>query len=150
MTTIVSYADLAQLMGKELGYSQWREVTQAQINQFAEAADDHQWIHTDPERAAEGPFGTPIAHGFLTLALLIPMQQEIFDVEGVSTKINYGLDRVRFVSPVKVGSKVRMAATVAEVGEVTGGYQLMIDATIEIKDSQRPAVVARSLQRFYA
>lgn len=150
MTTIVSYADLTQLVGKELGYSQWREITQDQINQFADAADDHQWIHTDPQRAAEGPFGAPIAHGFLTLALLIPLQQEIFDVDGVSTKVNYGLDRVRFVSPVKVGAQVRMAATVAEVDEVKGGYQLTVDATIEIKGSERPAVVARSLQRFYA
>ncbi len=150
MTTIVSYEDLAQLEGKELGYSAWREITQEQINQFADAADDHQWIHTDPERAATGPFGAPIAHGFLTLALMLPMQQEIFDVEGVTTKVNYGLDRVRFVSPVKVGAHVRMSAIVAEVEEVKGGYQVVVDATIEIKDSDRPAVVARSLQRFYA
>src|SRR5699024_12035253 len=95
MTTTVSYADLPELVGKEFDRSEWREVTQEQIDQFADAADDQQWIHTDPERAAEGPFGAPIAHGFLTLALLTSFQQEIFDVDGVSTKVNYGLDRVR-------------------------------------------------------
>src|SRR5690625_118548 len=132
MTTTVAYADLPTLVGKDLGYSQWREITQDQVNTFADATDDHQWIHTDPERAKEGPFGAPIAHGFLTLSLLIPMWESLLDVDGVTTKVNYGLDKVRFVSPVKVGAKIRMTAVVAEVEEVRGGYQLAIDATIEI------------------
>lgn len=151
MTTTVAYADLASLVGKELGPTDWREVTQQQVDTFADAADDHQWIHVDPERAtAESPFGGPIAHGFLTLSLLIPMWESLLDVEGVTTKVNYGLDKVRFVSPVKVGAKIRMTATVAEVEEVRGGAQLVVDATIEIEGAEKPAVVARSLQRFYA
>lgn len=150
MTTTVAYADLATLVGTTLGPTEWREVTQEQVNTFADATDDHQWIHTDPERAKEGPFGAPIAHGFLTLSLLIPMWESLLDVDGVTTKVNYGLDKVRFVSPVKVGSKIRMTAAVAEVEEVRGGYQLAIDTTIEIEGGEKPAVVARSLQRFYA
>lgn len=150
MTTNVAYADLASLVGQTLGPTDWREVTQDQVNTFADATDDHQWIHTDPERAKEGPFGAPIAHGFLTLSLLIPMWESLLDVDGVTTKVNYGLDKVRFVSPVKVGAKIRMTAVVAEVEEVRGGYQLAIDATIEIEGGEKPAVVARSLQRFYA
>ncbi|MBU3995605.1 MAG: MaoC family dehydratase [Actinobacteria bacterium] len=150
MTTNVAYADLASLVGKSLGPTEWREVTQEQVNTFADATDDHQWIHTDPERAKEGPFGAPIAHGFLTLSLLIPMWESLLDVDGVTTKVNYGLDKVRFVSPVKVGAKIRMTAVIAEVEEVRGGVQLAIDATIEIEGGEKPAVVARSLQRFYA
>ncbi len=150
MTTIANYADLPTLAGTEIGPSSWLEVTQERINTFADATDDHQWIHTDPARAAEGPFGAPIAHGFLTLSLLIPLQTEVFDVEGVTTKVNYGLDKVRFVSPVKVGSRIRLLGTIAEVIEVAGGYQLVIDITIELEGSAKPAVIARSLSRFYA
>lgn len=150
-TTTVAYADLTSLIGKELGPTEWREITQAQVNTFADATDDHQWIHVDPERATkESPFGGPIAHGFLTLSLLIPMWESLLDVEGVTTKVNYGLDKVRFVSPVKVGDKIRMTAVIAEVEEVRGGTQLVIDVTIEIEGGEKPAVVARSLQRFYA
>lgn len=150
MTTTVAYTDLASLVGADLGFSDWRTVTQEQVNTFADAADDHQWIHTDPERAKDGPFGAPIAHGFLTLALLIPMWVELLDIEGVSTKVNYGLDKVRFVSPVKVGDRIRMTATIAELGEVGGGVQAAVDCTIEVEGGTKPAVVARSLQRFYA
>lgn len=150
MTTKVAYADLATLVGTTLGPTEWLEVTQEQVNTFADATDDHQWIHTDPERAKDGPFGAPIAHGFLTLSLLIPMWVSLLDVEGVTTKVNYGLDKVRFVSPVKVGAKIRMTAEVASVEEVRGGYQLVIDTTIEVEGGDKPAVVARSLQRFYA
>ncbi|MCB1273511.1 MAG: MaoC family dehydratase [Leucobacter sp.] len=150
MTTMIAYADLPDYVGKDLGWTDWFEVTQDRINTFADATDDHQWIHVDPERAAEGPFGAPIAHGFLTLSLLIPLQTSLFDVEGVSTKVNYGLDKVRFISPVKVGSKLRLTATIAELTEVPGGYQAAIDATIEIEGGSKPAVVVRSLQRFYA
>jgi len=150
VTTTIDYNDLSTLIGVDLGYTEWREITQDQVNTFADAADDHQWIHVDPERATAGPFGAPIAHGFLTLSLLIPLWVELLDVQGVGTKVNYGLDKVRFVSPVKVGSRIRMTATIAEVAEVPGGVQIAVDATIEVEGGTKPAVVARSLQRFYA
>lgn len=150
MTLTAQYADLPSLVGTEIGPSNWLEVTQDRVDTFADATDDHQWIHVDPARAAEGPFGGPIAHGFLTLSLLIPLQTEVFDVEGVTTKVNYGLDKVRFVSPVAVGARIRLVGTIADVIEVAGGYQLVIDITIEVEGGAKPAVVARSLSRFYA
>ena len=104
----------------------------------------------DPERAKDGPFGAPIAHGFLTLSLIIPFWGELFDVEGVTTKVNYGLDKVRFTSPVKVCSRIRMRATIAEVTEVKGGAQIKVANTIEIEGQERPAVVAEFLARFHA
>ena len=149
--TVVAFDEVKNLVGKSLGHSAWREITQEQVNTFADATDDHQWIHTDPERAAEGPFGAPIAHGFLTLSLLIPMWSELFDVTGVRTKVNYGLDKVRFTSPVKVGSRIRMTVTITDVQEVKGnGLHLVADGTIEIEGEERPAVVATFLNRFYA
>src|SRR5690606_26125377 len=113
MTTTVDYAAAAGLAGTDLGYSEWHTVTQEQVNLFADATDDHQWIHVDPERAKDGPFGAPIAHGFLSLSLTVKFWSELFDVTGVSTRVNYGLDKVRFVSPVKVGSRVRLRAVIA-------------------------------------
>lgn len=149
--TVVAFDEVKNLVGKSLGHSAWREITQDQVNTFAEATDDHQWIHVDPERAKEGPFGAPIAHGFLTLSLLIPMWSELFDVTGVKTKVNYGLDKVRFTSPVKVGSRIRMTVTITDVQEVKGnGLHLVADGTIEIEGEERPAVVATFLNRFYA
>lgn len=149
--TVVPFDEVTSLAGTDLGVSAYREVTQEMVNTFANATDDHQWIHVDPERAKDGPFGAPIAHGFLTLSLLIPMWSELFDVSGVKTKVNYGLDKVRFTSPVKVGSRIRMRVTIAEVEEVKGnGLHLTADAVIEIEGEERPAVVARFLNRFYA
>jgi acyl dehydratase len=148
--TVVSFEELSGLAGKDLGYTDYIEISQEQINTFADATDDHQWIHTDPEKAKDGPFGAPIAHGFLTLSLIIPLWGELFDVEGVKTKVNYGLDRVRFTSPVKVGAKVRLHSTIAEVTEVKGGVQIKTANTIEIEGAERPAVVAEFLARFYA
>jgi acyl dehydratase len=150
MTTTIAYADLAGLAGTDLGVTDWLEITQERVNVFADATDDHQWIHVDPARAADGPFGAPIAHGFLTLSLAVTFWTELLEVDGVTTKVNYGLDKVRFVSPVKVGSKVRMNAVVAEVAEVAGGYQLAVDQTIEIEGGAKPAVVARGIYRFSA
>jgi len=150
MTTTVAYAEIAGLAGTDLGWSEWLEVTQDRIQLFADATDDQQWIHVDPVQAAAGPFGAPIAHGFLTLSLAVKFWTELLDVEGVSTKVNYGLDKVRFVSPVQVGSRVRMNAVIAEVTEVAGGYQLAVDQIIEIEGGTKPAVVARGLYRFYA
>jgi acyl dehydratase len=146
---VVDFDTLLTMSGKDLGTTDYREITQQQINLFADATDDQQWIHTDPERAAAGPFGAPIAHGFLTLSLIIPFWGELFDVEGVTTKVNYGLDKVRFTSPVKVGSKVRMNGSIAEVTEVKGGAQIKVNATIDIEGQERPAVVAEFLARFY-
>ena len=150
MTTTVAYADVAGLAGTDLGSTDWLEITQDRVDRFADATDDHQWIHVDPERANGGPFGAPIAHGFLTLSLAVKFWTELLDVTGVTTKVNYGLDKVRFVSPVKVGARVRMTAVVAEVAEVPGGYQLTVDQTIELEGAPKPAVIARGLYRFYA
>ncbi len=149
MSTVVdTLEDLKPLVGTSLGVSTWVEIGQERINTFADATDDHQWIHVDPVRAADGPFGTPIAHGYLTLSLLIPMWSELLDVREVSTKVNYGLNKVRFPAPVPVGSKVRTGATLASVEEVPGGAQLTIDAVIEIDGGAKPACVAQMLVRF--
>ncbi|MDG4765827.1 MaoC family dehydratase [Solwaraspora sp. WMMD406] len=153
MTTTIAYDQLAGLAGTDLGYTEYRTVTQEQVNLFADATDDHQWIHVDPVRAKDGPFGGPIAHGFLSLSLTVPFWTELLDVTGVATKLNYGLDKVRFPAPVAVGSRVRMRAVVAEVAEVAevrGGYQLVVDQTVEIEGGVKPAVVARGLYRFLA
>ncbi|HAS31287.1 MAG TPA: enoyl-CoA hydratase [Microbacterium sp.] len=140
---------VGELAGVDLGWTEWAEITQDRVNLFADATDDHQWIHVDPEASKNGPFGTAIAHGFLTLSLAVRFWGELFELEGVTTKVNYGLDRVRFVSPVPVGSKVRMNAVIAEVNEIGGGVQLVVDQTIEVEGGTKPAVVARSLYRFY-
>ena len=150
MSTTTTMAELPGLVGQELGTSDWVEVTQERVNLFADATDDHQWIHVDPARAAEGPFGGAIAHGFLSLSLTVKFWSELFDVTGVTTRVNYGLDKVRFVSPVKVGARVRGGAVIAEVTEIAGGYQFAVDQTIEIEGGGKPAVVARGLYRFYA
>lgn len=148
---VVAFEDIQSVVGQTYGPSEWIEVTQDRINTFADATDDHQWIHVDPERAKEGPFGAPIAHGFLTLSLLIPMWSELFDVDGVSTKVNYGLDKVRFTNPVKAGSRIRLTVTIKEASEVKGnGIHLVADGIIEIEGEERPAVVATFLNRFYA
>ena len=150
MTTTIAYDDIAGLAGTDLGWSDWLEVTQDRVDLFADATDDHQWIHTDPERAKDGPFGGAIAHGFLSLSLAVKFWTELLDVTGVTTKVNYGLDKVRFISPVAVGSRVRMNAVIAEITEIAGGYQLAVDQTIEIDGGSKPAVVARGLYRFSA
>lgn len=150
MTTTITYAELPSLVGTDLGWSSWLDVTQERVNTFADATDDHQWIHVEPERAKDSPFGGAIAHGFLTLSLAVPMWTELLDVDGVGMKVNYGLDKVRFISPVPVGSRVRMNAVIAEVTEIAGGFQLTVDQTIEAEGSSKPAVAARGLYRFYA
>ncbi len=150
MSLTIGYDQLAGLAGTDLGFTEYRTVTQEQVNLFADATDDHQWIHVDVERAKAGPFGGPIAHGFLSLSLTVPFWTELLDVEGVATKINYGLEKVRFPAPVAVGSRVRMQAVIAEVSEIPGGYQLAVDQRIDIEGEGKPAVVARGLYRFYA
>ncbi|MEV6996503.1 MaoC family dehydratase [Streptomyces sp. NPDC093982] len=148
--TVNGLDELKKLAGSDLGTSEWIEITQDRINTFADATGDHQWIHVDPERAAEGPFGAPIAHGYLTLSLFIPLFTELLDVQGVTTKVNYGLNMVRFPSPVKVGSRIRLVGKLAEVQEVPGGVQIAVDGTIEIKGGTKPAAVLTSLSRFYS
>jgi acyl dehydratase len=149
-TTVASVAELNELTGKHLGYSAWREITQEQINTFADATDDHQWIHVDPERAATGPFGTPIAHGFLTLSLLVPMWSEILHYDGVRLGINYGLNKVRFTSPVPVGSKIRAGATLVSVETAAdGSLQVVVDFVIEREGADKPCCIAQGLYRFY-
>ncbi|MDX3588410.1 MaoC family dehydratase [Streptomyces europaeiscabiei] len=148
--TVNGIDELKKLAGSDLGTSEWIEVTQERIDTFADATGDHQWIHVDPVKAAEGPFGAPIAHGYLTLSLFIPLFTELLDVEGVSTKVNYGLNKVRFPSPVKVGSKIRLVGRLASVEDVPGGVQITVDGTIEIEGAPKPAAVLQSLSRFYA
>ncbi|KUM78171.1 MaoC family dehydratase [Streptomyces curacoi] len=148
--TVNGLDELKKLAGSDLGTSEWIEITQERVNTFADATGDHQWIHVDPQRAAEGPFGAPIAHGYLTLSLFIPLFTELLDVQGVTTKVNYGLNKVRFPAPVKVGSRIRLAGKLAEVEEVPGGVQITVDGTIEIEGGAKPAAVLQSLSRFYA
>ena len=135
-------------MGEEIGVSDWLTVTQDRVNRFADATDDHQWIHVDAKRAAAGPFGTTIGHGFLTLSM-IPYLEPSLEVEGVKMGINYGLNRVRFISPVPVGSKIRVRSKLVDVSEVEGGVQLTNEVTIELEDSEKPACVAETLRRLY-
>ncbi|MFJ8826678.1 MaoC family dehydratase [Streptomyces sp. NPDC102467] len=149
--TVNGLDDLEKLAGSDLGTSRWIEITQDQINTFADATGDHQWIHVDPEKAAAGPFGAPIAHGYLTLSLFIPLFTELLDVQGVTTKVNYGLNKVRFPAPVKVGARIRLVGKLSAVERVAGGgVQITVDGTIEIEGGAKPAAVLQSLSRFYA
>jgi acyl dehydratase len=135
--------------GLELGPSEWLEVTQERVDLFADATGDHQWIHVDPERAAAGPFGGPIAHGFLTLSLLPQWTFALMQVEDASAAINYGLNKVRFPAPVPVGSRLRASYRIADVAEVEGGVQVTTVATVEREGSEKPVCVAETLSRYY-
>jgi acyl dehydratase len=147
--TTTTLAELPALKGTELGTSDWVEVTQDRVNTFADATDDHQWIHVDVERAkAESPFGGPIGHGYLTLSLLIPMWSQVLTVTDSSMAVNYGLNKVRFPAPVPVGSKIRLTATLADVEEVPGGLQVTFAAVIERERSDKPVCVAEPVFRF--
>jgi acyl dehydratase len=139
--------ELKAAVGTELGAGDWLTIDQERIARFADATSDHQWIHLDARRAKEGPFGSTIAHGFLTLSLIPVLAAGIYRVEGVKMAVNYGLNRVRFVSPVRVNCAVRGVLTLAAVDEVTGGLQVTGNMTIEIRDSAKPAVVAETLSR---
>jgi acyl dehydratase len=142
--------EIRALAGKDLGKGAWLEITQDRVNLFADATDDHQWIHVDPERAAAGPFGATIAHGYLTLSLVIPLFSDLLRVTGISMGINYGLDKLRFPAPVRVGSKIRLGGTVAQVDDVPGGVQVSVDLTVELEGERKPALAARGLYRYYA
>ena len=150
-STSTTLADLPALKGKELGTSDWVEVTQERVNTFADATDDHQWIHVDVERAkAESPFGGPIGHGYLTLSLLIPMWSQVLEVTDVGMAVNYGLNKVRFPSPVPVGSRIRLTATLSEVEEIKGGHQVTASCVIEAEGATKPVCIAEPVFRFYA
>ncbi len=141
--------ELRAAAGSRVGVSDWLTVDQSRIDTFAEATDDHQWIHVDEGRAGKGPFGTTIAHGFLTLSLLPMLIAQVYRIDGGKMGINYGLNRVRFTSPLPVGSKVRGAVELLDVSDVTGGVQVTTEVTIEIEGSERPALVAQWLTRQY-
>jgi acyl dehydratase len=148
--TTTTLAELPSLKGRELGSSDWFEVTQDRVNLFADATDDHQWIHVDVERARrESPYGGPIGHGYLTLSLLIPMWTQVLTVTDTSMTVNYGLNKVRFPAPVPVGSKIRLTATLADVEEVSGGLQLTVAAVIEREGGSKPVCIAEPVFRFY-
>ena len=140
--------DVASAVGEELGHSDWLEITQERIDAFADATGDHQWIHVDPERAKAGPFGGPIAHGYLTLSLSNALLPEIVEVRGISMGVNYGVGKVRFPSPVLVGSRIRASAVLDAVEEVSGGVQTTMLITVETEGGTKPACVIESISRY--
>jgi acyl dehydratase len=148
-TVVDTLDELRPLVGSSLGASSWVVVDQARIDAFAEATGDHQWIHTDPERAALGPFGGTVAHGYLILSLIIPMWTEILTVHSVRTKVNYGLGKVRFPAPVPAGSRLRAHATLAALDDVPGGVQLTVDMLIFRDGGDKPVCVAQPIFRFH-
>ena len=148
-TSVSSLAELQELVGKPLGESPWHEVTQEQVNRFADATLDHQWIHVDVQRAKEGPFGGTIAHGYLTLSLAPYLLGQVFQLGGVRMGVNYGLNKVRFTSPVPVGSRVRLVASLQNVEEIAGGAQYTVGMTFEVAGQEKPACVAEAIFRAY-
>jgi acyl dehydratase len=150
MTTIVDGLEAFHgLAGQQIGYTEWQTITQERVNLFADATDDHQWIHVDPERAKAGPFGGAIAHGYLTLSLAPVLLNKIIRVDNMKFGINYGANKIRFPSPVPVGSELRMGVTVANVEDVTGGVQVTYDMVMEVRDAPKPACVAQVVYRYF-
>ncbi|MBX5442046.1 MAG: MaoC family dehydratase [Solirubrobacteraceae bacterium] len=147
---VTTIAGLAEHVGEHLGTTAWRTFTQDEVNRFADLTDDHNFIHVDPEKAAKTPFGGTIAHGFLTLSMVAPVTQELITITDLGMGVNYGLDKVRFPAPVPVGARFRGSAQLAEATEIKGGVQAKVVVTIEVEGSEKPAVVAESLLRFYA
>jgi acyl dehydratase len=141
--------DLGRAVGRHLGYSDWLTITQERIDQFAEATGDRQWIHVDPIRAKLGPFGACIAHGYLTLSLVNLFLPQIVAVRGVRMGVNYGVDKVRFPAPVRVGARIRGGGELIRVEEVKGGVQATVRVTVEIDGSDRPGCVADTISRFF-
>lgn len=149
MRTFESAAELSAATGETIGQSDWVTITQEDVNLFADATGDHQWIHVDPARAAAGPFGTTVAHGFMTLALLPRLQHQMYRVKGIRLAINYGLNKVRFPAPVPVGSRVRAQSSLVSVDDLgDGAVQATVWTTIEIEGSPKPACVAESIVRY--
>jgi acyl dehydratase len=149
MLTISGIDELRAKVGEELGVSEWHEVTQEAINAFADATGDHQWIHVDPERAAQTPWGSTIAHGLYTLSLGPQFTFALFTIEGFAFGLNYGYNKVRFPAPLPVGSRLRMRATLSSVDDVPGGVQLTITQTFEREGEEKPVCVAEAVSRMY-
>ncbi|MFB7994527.1 MaoC family dehydratase [Streptomyces sp. NPDC056002] len=141
--------ELRSAVGEQLGYSDWVEIEQKRIDQFADATGDHQWIHVDPERAKDGPFGTTIAHGYLTLSLLPLFGPQLITVDGMKMGVNYGTNKVRFPAPVPVGSRLRATAKITGVDDVPGGVQVSVAFTVERDGGDKPVCVAESVSRYY-
>jgi acyl dehydratase len=149
-TTADGVEGVQALVGQHLGYSDWVTITQEQVNRFADATGDHQWIHVDPERAArESPFGGPIAHGYLTLSLVPMLVPQIVETTGFRMGVNYGTEKVRFPSPVPVGARVRAGATLDSVTPFDGGVQLVMTVTVEAEGASKPSMVATTVSRRY-
>ncbi len=149
MTVFESPKDLLSAVGQQLGASDWMTVEQERIDQFADATGDHQWIHVDPERAKDGPFGATIAHGYLTLSLVNALLPHVFEVRNASMGVNYGADKVRFPAPVPVGSRIRVVGEVVSAEEVRGSaVQVVVRATVEVEGGRRPACVVDTISRF--
>jgi acyl dehydratase len=150
-TTVFSgLAEFSAAEGTDLGPTDWLLVDQERIDKFAQATDDHQWIHVDPERAADGPYGGTIAHGLLTLSLLPHFMHDLYRVDNVAMAINYGFNKVRFITPVPVGSRLRAASRITAVAELSGGLQATLTTTIEVEGSDKPAAVVESIVRYVA
>jgi acyl dehydratase len=151
MRTVNGLEEMQKLVGQELGLSDWHLVTQDEVNLFADATHDHQWIHVDPERAKrESPFGGPIAHGYYTIALAPALLAQVLAVTGVRMGVNYGLNKMRLPAPVPVGSRVRMRATLASYEPITGGAQATLGLTFEVENQAKPSCVAEVIYRYYA
>ena len=147
---VTDLAGLAALAGVELGPTEWVEMTQDRVDAFADVTEDHNFIHVDPARASETPFGGTIAHGYLTLSLLAPITQQLLSVSDAAVSINYGLDRVRFPAPLPVGARFRGSATISEVSPIDGGVQVKVLASGEVAEQPKPALVAECVFRYYA
>ncbi len=148
MKKFIGLAELIAAEGEQLGPTEWLEVTQDRVNLFADATDDHQWIHIDPQRAADGPLGGTIAHGLLTLSLIPHFTHQLYSVDNVAMAINYGYNRVRFITPVRVGSRLRARAEITSVTQLDSAVQATLATTVEIEGSEKPAAVADSIVRF--
>lgn len=148
--TINGIEELKSLVGEHLGYSEYVEITQERVNTFADATGDHQWIHVDVERAKQGPFGGPIAHGYLTMSLGPMLAPQIFAMSGISMGVNYGTSKVRFPSPVPVGSKLRLGATLSNVEDIDGGAQVTMQFVFEVEGAPKPSCVAEVIFRYYS
>jgi acyl dehydratase len=145
MRTFTTTEELTAAIGEDLGPSEWLEVTQERVDAFADATGDHQWIHVDVERAAEGPFGGTIAHGYLTLSLIPQFTPQLFEIDTPGAKLNYGVNKVRFPNPLRVGGRVRATAQIAEVTDVKAGKQMVTRYTVEIEGETKPACVAETV-----
>ena len=145
MRTFGTVEEIESAVGEEIGTTEWVEITQDRVDQFADATDDHQWIHVDRERAATGPFGGTIAHGYLTLSLIPYFGSQLFALANPGAKLNYGVNKVRFPNPVKVGARIRASAQIAEVSDVPAGKQMVTRYTIEIEGEEKPACVAETV-----